>query len=91
MTEFGRSPLVPFDELAALGYQAAIYPLTAFRAAMRAAEQVLTTLLERGTQRDLLDGMQSRAELYDLLGYSDWERRDQAYFTAGTQDAANRP
>jgi methylisocitrate lyase len=91
MTEFGRSPLVPFDELGALGYKAAIYPLTAFRAAMRAAEQVLTTLLERGTQRDRLDEMQSRAELYDLLGYSDWERRDQAYFTAGTQDAANRP
>ena len=45
-----------------------IYPLTAFRAAMRAAEQVLETLLEQGTQRDLLDRMQTRAELYDLLG-----------------------
>ncbi len=86
MTEFGRSPLIPFDELASLGYKAAIYPLTAFRAAMRAAEQVLETLIQQGTQRELLARMQSRAELYDLLGYSDWERRDQAYFTAGTPD-----
>ncbi len=91
MTEFGRSPLIPFDELASLGYKAAIYPLTAFRAAMRAAEQVLETLLKHGTQRELLDQMQTRAELYDLLGYSDWERRDQAYFTAGRQDSAHCP
>ena len=83
MTEFGRSPLIPFDELAALGFRAAIYPLTAFRAAMRAAEETLSALREHGTQRDLLDRMQTRAELYDLLGYSDWEQRDQAYFTAG--------
>jgi methylisocitrate lyase len=90
MTEFGRSPLIPFDELASLGYTAAIYPLTAFRAAMRAAEDVLKTLLEQGTQRERLDRMQSRAELYDLLGYSDWEKRDQAYFTAGTRDREGR-
>jgi methylisocitrate lyase len=91
MTEFGRSPLIPFDELASLGYRAAIYPLTAFRAAMRAAEETLSALREHGTQRDLLDRMQSRAELYDLLGYSDWERRDRAYFTAGAKDAPGAP
>src|SRR5262245_59197225 len=73
MTEFGRSPLIPFDELASMGFRAAIYPLTAFRAAMRAAEETLKALREHGTQRDLIDCMQSRAELYDLLGYSDWE------------------
>ncbi|MGP0062914.1 MAG: methylisocitrate lyase [Isosphaeraceae bacterium] len=88
MTEFGRSPLIPFDELASLGYKAAIYPLTAFRAAMHAAEQVLETLIQQGTQRDLIGRMQTRAELYDLLGYSDWERRDQAYFTAGMKNDA---
>ena len=87
MTEFGRSPLIPFDELAALGFRAAIYPLTAFRAAMRAAEETLKALREHGTQRDLLDRMQTRAELYDLLGYSDWEQRDRAYFTAGATGA----
>jgi methylisocitrate lyase len=81
MTEFGRSPLIPFDDLAAMGYRAAIYPLSAFRAAMNAAREVLETLRERGTQRGLLDRMQSRAELYDLLGYKEWEARDSAYFS----------
>jgi methylisocitrate lyase len=80
MTEFGRSPLLGFDELAALGVRAVLYPLTAFRAAMWAAEQTLTELRDRGTQRGTLDRMQSRAELYDLLGYTDWERKDRSYF-----------
>ena len=87
MTEFGRSPLLSFNELADLGYQAVLFPLTAFRAAMQAAEQTLTALRDQGTQRHLLDRMQSRAELYDLLGYSDWEARDRAYFSQG----ADRP
>jgi methylisocitrate lyase len=91
MTEFGRSPLIPFDELAAMGFKAVLYPLTAFRAAMKVTEETLRALLEHGTQRDRLDRMQSRAELYDLLGYSDWERRDQADFTAGAKEAADRP
>ncbi|MFI5457212.1 MAG: methylisocitrate lyase [Isosphaerales bacterium] len=81
MTEFGRSPLIPFDDLAGLGYKAVIYPMSAFRAAMRAAEQVLKTLRDRGTQQGLLEQMQSRAELYEMLGYNDWEARDRAYFT----------
>lgn len=91
MTEFGRSPLICFEDLAALGYRAAIYPLTAFRAAMKAAEETLEALRDLGTQRGLIDRMQTRAELYDLLGYSDWEQRGQAYFTAGAKDAADRP
>jgi methylisocitrate lyase len=80
MTEFGRGPLIDFDDLAAMGYRAVLYPLTAFRAAMRAAEETLRDLAERGTQRNALSHMQSRAELYDLLGYKDWEARDRAYF-----------
>lgn len=80
MTEFGRSPLLTCDELSALGYQAVLFPLTAFRAAMRAAEQTLRELRDSGTQRTALDRMQTRAELYDLLGYNDWEARDRAYF-----------
>jgi methylisocitrate lyase len=80
MTEFGRSPLLTLDELGALGYRAVLYPLTAFRAAMRAAEETLRALRDEGTQRGQLDRMQSRAELYDLLGYTDWEERDRAYF-----------
>ncbi len=76
MTEFGRSPLIPFPDLAAMGYKAVLYPLTALRAAMYAAERALRTLREQGTQQDLLGVMQSRADLYDLLGYMDWEVRD---------------
>jgi methylisocitrate lyase len=81
MTEFGRSPLLSFDELAGLGYTAAIYPLTAMRAAMRSAEEVLKALRDQGTQQSMLERMQTRAELYDLIGYKDWEERDRAYFT----------
>ena len=80
MTEFGRSPLLPFEELAGMGYKAVIYPLTALRAAMRAAEEVLRTLRDEGTQQSQLERMQTRAELYDLLGYHDWEQRDREYF-----------
>jgi methylisocitrate lyase len=47
---------------------------------MRTAEQVLRTLRDQGTQKSLLDQMQTRAELYDLLGYKDWEERDRDYF-----------
>jgi methylisocitrate lyase len=81
MTEFGRSPLLSFDELSEMGYKAVIYPLTALRAAMRTAEDILKTLRDQGTQQSKLDQMQTRAELYDLLGYKDWEERDRGYFT----------
>jgi methylisocitrate lyase len=87
LTEFGRGPLLRFEELASLGYRAVLYPLTAFRAAMKAAEQTLTHLRDHGTQSDLLGQMQTRAELYDLLGYADWEARDREYF--GGHDAAD--
>jgi methylisocitrate lyase len=80
MTEFGKSPLVDFEELSGYGYRAAIYPLTALRAAMFAAERALLTLRDRGTQRELLSQMQTRAELYELLDYHDWEARDRSLF-----------
>lgn len=79
MTEFGRGPLLDFDTLAGLGYRAVLYPLTAFRAAMKAAEETLIALRDHGTQRGQIGRMQTRAELYDLLDYSDWEARDKSY------------
>jgi methylisocitrate lyase len=85
MTEFGKSPLIAFDKLAVMGYRGVLYPLTPFRAAMRAAEHALATLRQHGTQEALLDQMQSRAELYELLGYTDWEARDRAYFRRGSE------
>jgi methylisocitrate lyase len=57
-----------------------LYPLTAFRAAMRAAQDTLRELLEVGHQRDRIPQMLTRQELYDLLGYADYEARDRSYF-----------
>lgn len=69
MTEFGQSPLLSFAELAELGYQAVLYPVTLQRVAMKAMEAALGVLATDGTQADLLDLMQTREELYDLLDY----------------------
>lgn len=80
MTEFGRSPLLDFAELASLGYRAVLYPLTAFRSAMKAAHDTLASLRDHGNQKHRLDTMQTRAELYDLIGYADWEAKDRSYF-----------
>jgi methylisocitrate lyase len=57
-----------------------LYPLTAFRSALRAAQETLAELVQKGHQRDRLPGMLTRAELYELLGYSGYEARDRAYF-----------
>ncbi len=80
MTEFGRGPLLDFHELQSMGYRAVLYPLTAFRAAMKAANDTLSALKSQGTQAAKLADMQTRAELYDLLDYKEWEARDQEYF-----------
>ena len=69
MTEFGKSPLLSVRQLEAMGYRMAIFPMTAFRVAMKAAERCLADLRRRGTQRGWQGRMQTRAELYDLLGY----------------------
>jgi methylisocitrate lyase len=69
MTEFGRSPLLSLRQLDAMGYRMAIFPMTLFRVAMKAAEKCLADLNRRGTQRGWVGRMQTRAELYDLLEY----------------------
>ncbi|MSR54402.1 MAG: methylisocitrate lyase [Gemmataceae bacterium] len=80
MTEFGKGPLLTLNELSTLGYKMVLYPLTAFRSAMKAAEETLRQLQTAGHQRDSLPRMLTRAELYDLLEYSGYEERDRAYF-----------
>lgn len=80
MTEFGKSPLLTLEELAQLGYSVALYPVTAQRIAMKAVEAGLAVLSTEGTQRNLLDLMQTREELYDLINYEDFEERDRAHF-----------
>ena len=69
MTEFGRSPLVSIPDLAELGFGAVLYPVTLLRLAMKAMEAGLAVLADEGTQESLLDLMQSREELYEMLGY----------------------
>jgi methylisocitrate lyase len=80
MTEFGRGPLLDAAALGAFGYKLLLFPLTAFRIAMKAAEETLRDLLANGHQRNSLPKMQTRAELYDLLGYTGYEARDRNYF-----------
>ena len=80
MTEFGRSPSLDFGELADMGYRMVLYPVTTLRVALRAVQAVLVDLLAKGHQRDQLDRMLTRSELYELLDYSDYEERDRAYF-----------
>ncbi len=80
MTEFGRSPNLDFAELAPLGYRMVLYPVTALRAALRAAQAALSEIVTKGHQRDALPRMLSRAELYDLLDYAGYEERDRTYF-----------
>jgi len=79
-TEFGRSPNLDFKELADLGYRMVLYPLTAFRSALRAARDTLAELVQAGHQRDRIPQMLTRAELYELLDYSGYEERDRKYF-----------
>lgn len=76
MTEFGKTPLLPADELARLGYKMVIWPVTALRVAARAMEECYAVLAATGTQVSLLERMQSRRALYDVIGYHDYEALD---------------
>ena len=73
LTEFGKTPLFTTDELAGVGVRMALYPLTAFRAMSKAALDVYTNLRTNGTQSADIDRMQTRMELYDVLGYQAYE------------------
>lgn len=75
ITEFGKTPLFTTAQLAGAGVGLILYPLSAFRAMSRAAEHVYGAIRRDGTQKSALDGMQTRAELYDVLGYHDYERK----------------
>ena len=80
MTEFGKSPLLGAEELEQLGYNLVIYPVTSLRLAMKGVEEGLRTLLERGTQQSLLDSMQTRQQLYELLQYEAYSKFDQEIY-----------
>ena len=75
ITEFGQTPLFSASELGAAGVRLVLYPLSASRAAARAQLTVYEAIRAHGTQRGVLDLMQTRAELYDVLGYYAYERK----------------
>ena len=77
MTEFGKSRLLDARTLGELGVNLVIYPVTGLRLAMGAVEEGLSRLRDDGTQAGLLDRMQTRARLYELLGYGDYAAFDQ--------------
>ena len=83
ITEFGKTPLFTTEELSGAGVRLALYPLSAFRAMSAAALEVFGALRQSGTQKDVLDRMQTRAELYEVLGYHDYEKKLDELFTAG--------
>jgi methylisocitrate lyase len=82
ITEFGATPLFTLDELRSANVAIALYPLSAFRAMNKAALEVYRTLRREGTQKSVLDSMQSRAELYEFLGYHAFEQKLDALFAA---------
>ena len=81
ITEFGKTPLYTTAELASAGIRLALYPLSAFRAMSQAALSVYTEIKQAGTQQALLERMQTRTELYDVLGYHDYEQKLDQLFT----------
>ncbi len=81
ITEFGKTPLFRTDELGASGVRLVLYPLSAFRAMNRAAERVYRTLRKEQSQASVLELMQTRDELYDVLGYLRYEQQLDALFS----------
>ncbi len=75
ITEFGKTPLFTVDQLADAGVSLVLYPLSAFRAMSQAAMTVYDTIRQDKTQKDLLNSMQTRDELYGVLGYHDYEQK----------------
>ena len=80
LTEFGKTPLFTTEELAAVGVAMTLYPLSAFRAMSAAALNVYETIKKDGTQQAVVDTMQTRKELYDVLGYQAYEDKLDALF-----------
>jgi methylisocitrate lyase len=83
ITEFGKTPLFTTTELGSAGVRLVLYPLSAFRAMSKTALAVYGALRKEGTQKSVLDLMQTRAELYDVLGYNDYEKKLDELFGSG--------
>lgn len=87
MTEFGKTPYLSVSEFEELGYRLVLFPVTALRMATKAVDQLLSELRSRGSQRDLLEQMQTRQQLYDLLRYAEYEQRDRHFHSTDDDHA----
>jgi len=83
ITEFGATPLYTVAELRSADVAIALYPLTAFRAMNKAALKVYETVRKKGTQKDLVNDMQTRDELYEFLNYHSYEKKLDELFSRG--------
>ena len=83
ITEFGATPLFSREELAGAGANMVLYPLSAFRAMNKAALAVYEAIRKDGHQKDVVDTMQTRMELYDFLGYHEYEQKLDELFSQG--------
>ncbi|HET7366082.1 MAG TPA: methylisocitrate lyase [Burkholderiales bacterium] len=83
ITEFGQTPLFTVDELRSASVAMVLYPLSAFRAMNKAALRTYETLRQAGTQKSLLPDMQTREELYDIIGYHQYEKKLDELFARG--------
>ncbi|NDO80495.1 methylisocitrate lyase [Citrobacter sp. NCU1] len=87
ITEFGATPLFTTDELRSANVAMALYPLSAFRAMNRAAERVYNVLRQEGTQKNVIDIMQTRNELYESINYYQYEEKLDALFAKNNSQA----
>jgi methylisocitrate lyase len=87
MTEYGKTPQLTVQQFSDLGYAMVIFPMTTFRVMMKAVEGVLTEIRDQGSPAAWLDRMQTRAELYDLIRYDDYDDMDKRLAARGHEES----
>lgn len=86
MTDFGKTPYFSVEEFKQMGYKIVVFPVSTMRVAMKAIEEFLTELKEKGTQKDFLNRMQTRKELYDLINYRQYTAWEKQFLLEGGID-----
>jgi len=79
MTEFGKTPLISVSKFADLGYQIVIFPMTAFRVMLKAMDETYLEVIKEGSQKNIMNKMRTREELYKLIDYSEYENLDKKW------------
>lgn len=90
MTEFGKTPYLSAEEFRGLGYRVVIFPVSTMRVAMKAVEELLIVLKEKGSQKDFINKMQTRKDLYNLINYAQFTRWENEFLLQGGIDPLSR-